>query len=122
MQVVADTGRETLQKPLRRWTKAHTRIYTDAWWAYNNLDRPHEQVNHNQNEYVRDLDEDGDHQIHTNTIEGIWMGLRIMLERFRGVSKHHLSSYVAIYGCRFNMDEVSADLIHNIVHLHTAFT
>jgi transposase-like protein len=122
VQVIPDTSQETLKRPLQRWTKAHTRLYTDAWQGYHDLDRPHQQVNHNQGEYVRDQNESGDHQVHTNTIEGIWTGLRIMLDRFRGVSKHHLSGYVAIYGCLVNAADVSVDLIHAIVSLHTTFT
>lgn len=122
VQVVSDTSQSTLKKPLVRWTKAHTQLYTDAWQGYHDLDRPHEQVNHNQGVYVRDQNESGDHQIHTNTIEGIWTGLRIMLDRFRGVSKHHLSGYVAIYGCSVNNSDMSISLIRDIVHLHTTFT
>jgi transposase len=122
LQVVPDTSHQTLKSFLTRWTKAHTQLYTDAWRSYHDLERPHHQVNHHQGEYVRDHNESGDHQIHTNTIEGIWTGLRILLDRFRGVSKHYLSGYVAIYGCIVNKFAVSRNLIHDIVHLHTSFT
>lgn len=68
-------------------------------------------LDHNQNEFARDPDEDGFHEIHSNTIEGIWTGLRNFLRRFRGVHKVYLPQYVAMYEWSFNLKEVTKDFL-----------
>jgi transposase-like protein len=71
----------------------------------------HHSLDHNQNEFARDPDEDGFHEIHSNTIEGIWTGLRNFLRRFRGVHKDYLPQYVAMYEWSFNLKEVTKDFL-----------
>lgn len=71
----------------------------------------HHTLDHNQNEFARDPDEDGFHEIHSNTIEGIWTGLRNFLRRFRGVHKVYLPQYVAMYEWSFNLKEVTKDFL-----------
>ena len=71
----------------------------------------HYSLDHNQNEFARDPDEDGFHEIHSNTIEGIWTGLRNFLRRFRGVHKDYLSQYVAMYEWAFNLKEITNDFL-----------
>ena len=53
----------------------------------------------------------GFHQIHSNTIEGIWVGLRNFLRRFRGVHKKYLAQYAAMFEWAYNLKEVADDLI-----------
>ena len=45
----------------------------------------------------RDDDSDGVREVHSNRIEGFWLGLRNYLRPFRGVSKWCLDSYLAFY-------------------------
>ncbi len=52
---------------------------------------------------------DGVREVHVNTIEGFWQGLRNFLRRFRGVSKWTLSNYVALYQFTYNARRI-ADL------------
>lgn len=54
-------------------------------------------VNHKRKEWARDDDEDGIREVHSNTIEGFWLGLRNYLRTFRGVSKWSLDLYLAFY-------------------------
>lgn len=71
----------------------------------------HHALNHNQNEFARDPDGDGFHQIHSNTIEGIWVSLRNFLRPFRGVHKTYLAQYVAMFEWAYNLKEVTDDFI-----------
>jgi transposase-like protein len=58
-------------------------------------------------EYARDDDGDGIREVHCNTSEGIWTGLRNFLRPFRGVSKKYLDQYVAIFEWSHNIKTVT---------------
>ena len=75
-------------------------VHTDEWHAYDDLDdrgRTRFSVNHKRKEWARDDDGDGVREVHSNTIEGFWLGLRNYLRPFRGVSKWCLDLYLAFY-------------------------
>jgi transposase len=81
-------------------------IYTDEWGGYNGLpgmDRGHATVCHKIGEWARDDDGDGVREVHDNTLEGLWTGLRNFLRRFRGVSKKYLSQCVAMFEWDYNV-------------------
>ena len=81
-------------------TKPGAMVYTDEWNGYNPLGRDgrgHATVNHNRGEFARDDDGDGVREVHCNTLEGIWTGLRNFLRPFRGVNKVYLEQYVIIF-------------------------
>ena len=76
--------------------------YTDEWGGYERLPeagRGHATVRHTpgQREWARDDDGDGIREVHDNTLEGLWAGLRTFLRPFRGVSKYYLNQYVAVF-------------------------
>lgn len=65
-------------------------VNTDSWAAYNQLsqnNRLHVTVCHSKKEWARDDDGDGIYEVHNNTQEGLWTGLRNFLRPFHGVSK-----------------------------------
>jgi transposase len=62
-------------------------------------------------EWARDADGDGVREVHNNTCEGLWTGLRNFLRPFRGVSKWHLWGYVAIFQWAYKVKRVVAALI-----------
>jgi transposase len=69
-------------------------VYTDEWAAYDRLPEvgwKSATVCHAEHEWARDDDGDGVREVHNNTLEGIWTGLRNYLRMFRGVSKHYLA-------------------------------
>ena len=71
-------------------------LYTDESSAYKKVaasGRTHATVCHSKKEYARDDDGDGIHEVHCNTMEGIWTGLRNFLRPFRGVHKKYLHLY-----------------------------
>ena len=54
-------------------------------------------VCHVAGEYARDEDGDGFHEVHVNTMEGVWSLLRSWLRPHRGVSQERLPIYVRFF-------------------------
>jgi len=80
-----------------------SQFLTDEFAIYNftpEAGYDHRTVNHGQTEYAR-TDPDGT-QVHCNTIEGIWTGLRCFLRRFVGVSQKFLHLRLARFEFLFN--------------------
>jgi transposase len=106
---------------------AGTMVYTDEWKAYGplaGLGLSHATVCHNPRrpggpEFARDDDGDGVREVHCNTLEGTWTGLRNFLRPFRGVSKWYLDQYVALFEWAHNLKAVTADLIRAMVRPKT---
>jgi len=89
-------------------TQQGSTINTDEWKAYHHLpdaQRNHSTVNHTPGKRVwaRDDDGDGVREVHVNTIEGFWTGLRNFLRPFRGVNKIYLQQYAAIHEWAHNL-------------------
>ena len=75
---------------------------TDEWQGYNLVEgsgRIRQTVTHQPGNRVwaKDLDGDGINEVHVNTIEGFWTGLRNFLRPFRGVNKIYLQQYVIVH-------------------------
>jgi transposase len=91
-------------------TEPGAKVYTDEWNGYASLPRcgrGHATVNHSQGEYARDDDGDGVREVHCNTSEGIWTGLRNFLRTFRGVNKVYLNQYVKMFEWSYNIKTVN---------------
>jgi transposase len=119
LRVVKRTDGATLKRHVERFTRPGTRVCTDEWRGYNNLARPHATVAHGRKEWARDDDGDGVREVHANTIEGLWTGVRNFLRPFRGVHKRYLCQYVAM--CEFNINHkrVSPKFISALVAKHS---
>jgi transposase-like protein len=87
LQVVSDTKSRTLCAFVEQFTQAETLVYTDEYQSYNALKRCRQTVCHGAKEWARDDDSDGWFETHTNSLEGLWTGLRNFLRPFRGVHK-----------------------------------
>lgn len=83
--------------------------------------RVHRMVNRGQKEWVRDDDDNGIRETHTNTIGGIWIGLRNFLKTFRGVAKKNLYHYCAIFEWYYNSENVSYKLIQALCFDYNQF-
>lgn len=108
----------TLQQDVRRTTWPKTTVNTDEWGAYQGLPalgRRHVTVCHAAGEWARDDDGDGIREVHNNTQEGIWTGLRNFLRTFRGVNKVYLHQYVAIFEWGFNLKRVTGEFIRALL-------
>jgi transposase len=95
-------------------------LNTDEWRGYNGVSgtgREHATVCHapGHREWARDDDGDGINEVHNNTMEGIWTGLRNFLRPFRGVSKWFLDQYVAIFQWCHNLKVASDEFLRAIL-------
>ena len=101
-------------------TAPGTTLNTDEWTGYarvSELGRAHATVNHAAKEWARDDDGDGVREVHCNTMEGTWTGLRNFLRPFRGVSKWHLDGYVAMFEWSNNLKRVTDDFLRLLLRL-----
>jgi transposase len=114
LEVIGNADQETLQAGVERHTTKEATIYTDEWAGYARVPesgRQHATVCHNPDhrEWARDDDGDGIREVHDNTLEGIWTGLRNFLRTFRGVSKYYLDQYVAIFEWAYTFKEATVE-------------
>ena len=124
LQVCHHSDRATLQPFVEAHTRTDATVNTDEWQAYDQLPatgRSHATVCHSpgRRAWARDDDGDGVHEVHDNTLEGIWTGVRNFLRPFRGVSKWFLSQYVAIFEWTYNLKRVTADLVRAMMIPYT---
>ena len=64
--------------------------------------------------WARD-DDDGVREVHDNTLEGLWTGLRNYLRPFRGVNKEYLHQYVAIFEWSYNVKRATPEFLRAIL-------
>ena len=116
--VCTDTQQTTITPKIEAYTEPVVVLYTDGSNAYGRIEktgRSRRSVNHSEGEWARDADGDGLKEIHCNTMEGIWTGLRNFLRRFRGVHKKHLAQYVAIFEWEHNLKEVTGGFLRMLM-------
>jgi transposase-like protein len=118
IRVMKNTQGKTLCPFVERFTQAEATLYTDEYDSYNRLQRIRHTVCHGKNEWARDDDGDGIREVHVNSNEGGWTGLRNFLRPYRGVHKAYLSGYVAIHEMAINHKQVSPTIISALVRLH----
>jgi transposase-like protein len=94
--VVPNVKRETLQNAILENVEKWSKLYTDGWQGYDNLESyVHKTVNHIQ-EYVRG-------EVHTQGIENFWSLLKRALRgTYVAVEPFHLDRYVTEQVFRFN--------------------
>jgi len=113
-----NTKGETLCPFVEHFTQSKATLYTDEYDSYNQLHRVRQTVCHSQNEYARDDDGDGIREVHVNSNEGGWTGLRNLIRPYRGVHKAYLSGYAAIQELAVNYKQISPVLISKLVRIH----
>ncbi len=118
LRVTKRTDGKTLRKQVQTFTRKRAISNTDEWRGYTRLQRKHVTVAHGQSEWARDDDGDGVREVHVNTIEGLWTGVRNYLRPFRGVHKRYLSRYVAMCEFNINQDKISPQFISQLVAVH----
>ena len=107
-----------IQPKVEHSTQQQIHLYTDESKAYNAVSksgRMHSTVCHSQREFARDDDGDGINEVHCNSCEGLWTGLRNFLRPFRGVHKRYLAQYVAMFENAFNFKEQLYDVIRAMI-------
>ena len=93
-------------------------LYTDGLSGYVAVGKErcsvHGRVFHSKYEWARDNDGDGVREVHCNGCEGMGAGLRTFLRGFRGVSKHYLDDYVAVYEAASNSKRITPSLVQSL--------
>jgi transposase len=125
LRVAERTDRGTLSDFVGGATGDGATVYTDEWQGYNGLPeqgRGHATVCHTpgQREWARDDDGDGVREVHDNTLEGLWAALRTFLRPFRGVSKHYLGQYVAVFEWVYNLKVAVPETLRMLLGLTTS--
>ncbi|HKB06461.1 MAG TPA: transposase [Gemmataceae bacterium] len=125
LEVISRADRANLERVVEDNTRPGGTVYTDEWASYahlNELDRSHATVCHapGRREWARDDDGDGFREVHNNTMEGRWVGLRNFLRVFRGVSKHYLGQYVAVFQWASNCPYVCWDFVQALLFTNFA--
>ena len=116
LRVARSANGEALTAFVTDTTMAKSTVNTDEWTGYSRVaqnDRTHVTVCHTPGKRVwaKDLDGDGINEVHNNTIEGFWTGLRNFLRPFRGVSKKYLADYCAMHAWAHNLKTVTEDFL-----------
>ena len=99
-------------------TKPGATVNTDEWSGYNRLPalgRGHARWATQAGEWARDDDGDGVREVHDNTQEGLWTGLRNFLRPFRGVSKWYLRQYVAVFEWGYNIKRATPSFLRALL-------
>jgi len=115
LRVVKNTDGKTLKHHLAQFTRGQAIVNTDEWQGYNQIQRKRVTVNHGAHEWARDDDGDGIREVHINTTEGLWTGMRNFLRPFRGVNKTHLAGYVAMCEHGVNLKRITPRFIADLV-------
>lgn len=98
-------------------------VSTDESCRYNGLPkmgRRHATVPHEIKEWARDDDGDGILEVHDNTLEGPWTGLRNFLRPFRGVNKVYFYQYVSMVEWGYNIKRATAAFVHALLGVRSA--
>jgi transposase-like protein len=97
---LANVQQKTIAPIIKQSIQVGSLIFTDEYDIYARLEEwgyAHKTVNHSAGEYARDEDGDGFHEVHVNTMEGVWSLLRSWLRPHRGISQEHLPLYLAFF-------------------------
>ena len=89
-------------------------VNTDEWQGYNGLPaigRSRSAVRRAAREWARDDDGDGVREVHVNTREGLWTGMRNFLRPFRDVDKKYLYQYVAMFEWGYNVKRATPEFL-----------
>ena len=108
LTVVEHSDGPTLQKA--NWPMVT--VNTDEWQGYNGLPaigRSRSTVRRGAREWARDGD--GVREVHVNTREGLWTGMRNFLRPLRDVNKKYLYQYVAMFEWGYNVKRATPEFL-----------
>ena len=100
MRMLPDARQRAIEPLITRFVAKDTLINTDEYDIYARLPAwgyRHKTVCHAQGEYARDEDGDGFHEVHVNTMEGVWSLSRSWLRPHRGISQEKLPAYLGFF-------------------------
>ena len=100
LRLLENVQQQTIEPIICGCVSKGARFYTDEYDIYSRLTDwgyDHHSVCHSRGEYARDEDGDGFHEVHVNTMEGVWSLLRSWLRPHRGISQEHLPLYLSFF-------------------------
>ena len=100
MRMLENVQQTTIEPLIRATVAVGSQFYTDEYDIYARLPSwgyEHRKVCHSSGEYARDDDGDGFHEVHVNTIEGVWSLLWSWLRPHRGISQENLPLYLGFF-------------------------
>ena len=118
MGVLANVQQQTIRAILEATVAAETTIFTNEYDSYSRLvdwGYGHRTVCHSKGEYARDEDGDGFHEVHVNTMEGVWSLLRSWLRPHRGISQENLPLYLAFFEFTHNLRQRGKALFESLI-------
>ena len=122
-KVCDNTQQATIQPQIESTTLSNSTVYTDESNAYNRIAgsrRDCQSVAHSHGKHAKDAD--GFYEVHCNTMEGIWTGLRNFLRPFRSVHKQYSGLYVAMLEWPYNLCWIDFDFLRRLlIHPFTYF-
>lgn len=120
IRMLENVKQKTIKPLITEHVAQGTLIYTDEYAIYDQLETwgySRKTVNHSAGEYARDEDGDGFHEVHVNTIEGVWSLLRSWLRPHRGISQELLPLYLSFFEFSHNMRKRGKSLLNSMLEL-----
>jgi len=118
LRVLDNVQQATIQPMIEKFVQQGTLVNTDEYNIYGRLVEwgyTHKSVCHGAGEYTRDEDGDGFHEVHGNTIEGVWSLLRSGLRPHRGIAQERLSTYIGFFQLVHNARRHRNSLLRTLV-------
>jgi transposase-like protein len=123
LTVARRSDRATLERVVREASRPMATVNTDEWRGYNGLraiGRRHATVCHAAGGWARDDDGDGVREVHDDTMEGLWTGLRNFLRPFRGVNEVYLYGYVTTFEWGYNVKRATLEFLRALLGVKPA--
>ena len=123
LKMLANVQQATIKPVIQEVVAMGSKVFTDEYAIYNRLTAwgyNHQTVNHSRGEYARDEDGDGFHEVHTNTIEGLWSLLRSWLRPHRGISQEKLPIYLGFFEFVHNSRKRGQALLPSLIEILVA--
>ena len=120
IRLLDNVQKRTIKPLVLQAVAAGTLIHTDEYAIYGSLAGwgfGHQTVNHSAGEFARDEDGDGFHEIHVNTVEGLWSLLRAWLRPHRGISQDKLPLYLGFFEFVYNLKRRGKRLLSSLLGL-----
>jgi transposase-like protein len=120
INMLENVQQKTIYPIIKTTIEVGTLIFTDEYAIYDRLVEwgfLHKSVNHGDGEFARDEDGDGFHEVHVNTIEGVWSLLRSWLRPHRGISQEKLPLYLALFEFVYNSKVRGKGLLGSLLGL-----
>ena len=118
MRMLSNVRQITIQPLIEKVIASGTTVFTDEYDIYARLPQwgyTHRTVCHSRGEYARDEDGDGFHEVHVNTMEGVWSLLRSWLRPHRGISQEQLPLYLAFFELTHNLRQRGKALFKSLI-------